>query len=294
MSSPRATSRAAKVPFWGGMRYNGVTIFRKAAAALKITALVENTVPEDLAAQLGLGKEHGLSLYIEACGHKILFDMGQTGLFARNAAALGVDLAAVDLAVLSHGHYDHGGGLARFLELNSTAPVYLNEHAFEPHYHGAERYIGLDPALAASPRLHLTGEEAVLAPGLTLAACNRRPRRYDLGSFGLTVQEGGGLPARGLPARALPADRGGGQAGPHQRVLPQGDFEHRGLVPARRPGGRLPFQRPASGRDAGRLRPAAGQQRRGVLHLPLHRPAAVRVHGPADEPAALPFHWPDH
>ena len=158
---------------------------------MKITALVENTVPEDLAAQLGLGKEHGLSLYIEACGHKILFDMGQSGLFARNAAALGVDLAAVDLAVLSHGHYDHGGGLARFLELNSTAPVYLNEHAFEPHYHGAERYIGLDPALAASPRLHLTGEEAVLAPGLTLAACNRRPRRYDLGSFGLTVQEGG-------------------------------------------------------------------------------------------------------
>ena len=187
MSSPRA----AKVPFWGGMRYNGVTIFRKAAAALKIMALVENTVPEDLAAQLGLGKEHGLSLYIEACGHKILFDMGQSGLFARNAAALGVDLAAVDLAVLSHGHYDHGGGLARFLELNSTAPVYLNEHAFEPHYHGAERYIGLDPALAASPRLHLTGEEAVLAPGLTLAACSRQPRRYDLGSFGLTVQEGG-------------------------------------------------------------------------------------------------------
>ena len=191
MSSPRAASRAAKVPFWGGMRYNGVTIFRKAAAALKITALVENTVPEGLAEQLGLGKEHGLSLYIEACGHKILFDMGQSGLFARNAAALGGDLAAVDLAVLSHGHYDHGGGLARFLELNSTAPVYLNEHAFEPHYHGAERYIGLDPALAANPRLHLTGEEAVLAPGLTLAACNRWPRRYDLGSFGLTVQEGG-------------------------------------------------------------------------------------------------------
>ena len=63
----------------------------------------------------------------------------------------GVDLAAVDLAVLSHGHYDHGGGLARFLELNSTAPVYLNEHAFEPHYHGAERYIGLDPRPGGQP-----------------------------------------------------------------------------------------------------------------------------------------------
>ena len=237
---------------------------------MKITALVENTVSGQRAEQLGLGREHGLSLYIEACGHRILFDMGQSDLFARNAAALGVDLAAVDLAVLSHGHYDHGGGLARFLELNSTAPVYLNEHAFEPHYHGAERYIGLDPALAASPRLHLTGAEAVLAPGLTLAACNRQPRRYDLGSFGLTVQEGGAFqPEDFRHEHYLLIEEAG------RRVLISGCSHKGGLVPARRPGGRLPFQRPASGRDAGRLRPAAGQQRRGVLHLPLHRPAAV-------------------
>ena len=67
---------------------------------MKITALVENTVSGQLAGTLG--REHGLSLYIEALGHKILFDMGQTDLFARNAAALGADLAAVDLAVLSH------------------------------------------------------------------------------------------------------------------------------------------------------------------------------------------------
>ena len=50
----------------------------------------------------------------------------------------------------------------------------------------------MTPPWRPAPRdLHLTGEEAVLAPGLTLAACNRQPRRYDLGSFGLTVQEGG-------------------------------------------------------------------------------------------------------
>src|SRR5699024_10377974 len=169
---------------------------------MKITALVENTVSGEQAERLGLGREHGLSLYIEACGHRILFDMGQSGLFARNAAALGVDLAAVDLAVLSHGHYDHGGGLARFLELNGAAPVYLNEHAFEPHYHGSQRSIGLDTALAGSPRLRLTalagsprlrfpGDEAELAPGLTLFTCHGRPRRHDLGSFGLTVLRDG-------------------------------------------------------------------------------------------------------
>lgn len=78
--------------------------------------------------------EHGLSLYVElACGAKILFDTGQTDMFARNADRLGIDLSQVDLAVISHGHYDHGGGLNEFLRLNSKAKVYLRESALENH-----------------------------------------------------------------------------------------------------------------------------------------------------------------
>ena len=73
-----------------------------------ITSLLENTTSRS-----GIAAEHGLSLYIETATHRILFDMGQTDLFARNAEALGVDLTHVDLAVLSHGHYDHGGGAGR-------------------------------------------------------------------------------------------------------------------------------------------------------------------------------------
>ena len=91
---------------------------------------------ENTAAGENLAAEHGLSLLIETGEHRILFDAGQTGAFADNAARLGLDLSTVDLAVLSHGHYDHGGGLARFLEINCHAPVYVNPHVFEPHYNG--------------------------------------------------------------------------------------------------------------------------------------------------------------
>ena len=155
---------------------------------MKITALTENTSckPE-------IGCEHGLSLYIETRSHRILFDMGQTGLFAQNAEILGVDLSNVDLAVLSHGHYDHGGGLERFLSLNQGAKVYLNEHAFEPHYNGAEKYIGLDPSLKSNQRLVFTREEFQIDGELTLYACNDRQKALDFGSGNLNMKESGKL-----------------------------------------------------------------------------------------------------
>lgn len=129
---------------------------------MKLTVLIENTAcaPE-------LSCEHGLSLYLETKRHRILFDMGQSGAFANNAAALGVDLSAVDFAVLSHGHYDHGGGIRRFLEINRHASVYVNQHAFEPHYNASGKDIGLDTALPRE-RIRFVGNSLSLAPGITL------------------------------------------------------------------------------------------------------------------------------
>jgi 7,8-dihydropterin-6-yl-methyl-4-(beta-D-ribofuranosyl)aminobenzene 5'-phosphate synthase len=96
-----------------------------------VTVLAENTVAEGGA---GLRPEQGLSLHL-ALGHaSILYDAGASGLFADNAARMGIDLAAVDLAVVSHGHYDHAGGLMRFLELNQRAVVHMHSRAADPHY----------------------------------------------------------------------------------------------------------------------------------------------------------------
>ena len=144
---------------------------------MKFITLVENTCIE------GLGCAHGLSIYIETPKHKILFDAGQSGAFGENAAKLGIDLDQVDAFVLSHGHYDHGGGLPRFLEENEKAKIYVNQFAFELHFNGREKYIGLQKELEENPRIIAVKEEISIAPGLTLHTLPLSP----MDSAGLTV-----------------------------------------------------------------------------------------------------------
>ena len=146
---------------------------------MRVCVLMENTRSSPVYCA-----EHGLSLYLETGGHKVLFDAGQSGAFAENAQKMGVDLAAVDAAVLSHGHYDHGGGLRAFLAVNDHAPVYCSRYAFDEHRNAAGKDIGLDPALAASPRLRYTGGCCRLAPGLTLYNVAARPGLFPIVSAG--------------------------------------------------------------------------------------------------------------
>lgn len=101
---------------------------------MKVTVLMENTALEGC----GLTPEHGLSLYLEYRGHKLLLDAGSSGNFVDNAQVLGVDLSTVELAVLSHGHYDHADGLRRFFQINSCAKVYIRPGA-------AGSYFAKDP-----------------------------------------------------------------------------------------------------------------------------------------------------
>jgi 7,8-dihydropterin-6-yl-methyl-4-(beta-D-ribofuranosyl)aminobenzene 5'-phosphate synthase len=150
---------------------------------MRVVSLLENT-----AAMPGIGVEHGLSLYVEWRGVKLLFDMGQSGLFAQNAEALGVDLSAVDVAVLSHGHYDHGGGLSTFLALNDHAPVYVHADAFLPHYNGTEKYIGLDKTLQNEKRIIFVDDILKIDDELSLYSCNNNIRNHYLDSFGLNMK----------------------------------------------------------------------------------------------------------
>jgi 7,8-dihydropterin-6-yl-methyl-4-(beta-D-ribofuranosyl)aminobenzene 5'-phosphate synthase len=102
-----------------------------------IICLIENTVNKT-----GLVAEHGFSLYIETDSRKLLFDTGQSGLFIQNAKKLGIDIADVDILVLSHGHYDHTGGLNAFLEMNQKATVFAKKEIFTPKYGWVNRFIG--------------------------------------------------------------------------------------------------------------------------------------------------------
>lgn len=152
---------------------------------MKITALTENT------SKFGLPVEHGLSLYIELADKKLLFDTGQSSLFSENAERLKIALGEVDTAVLSHGHYDHGGGLKKFLEINKKAPVYMSKFAFEPHFNG-EKYIGLDTDLNRD-RFIFTDGVTKISEGLTLYSCNEMEKKVEFGSFGLNMFKNGKL-----------------------------------------------------------------------------------------------------
>ena len=138
---------------------------------MQIITLVENTCGHE-----NCIAEHGLSIYIETEKHKLLLDTGQTDAVVKNAKVLGVDLTAVDSVILSHGHYDHSGGILPFVRINHTAQIIMQKKAAEPHYNG-ERYIGIDKAILDLSNVRLIDgdlqldDELFLFSGITGRRC---------------------------------------------------------------------------------------------------------------------------
>lgn len=136
---------------------------------MKIVTLVENKQRGS-----GLAERHGLSLYIEIGDNKLLFDVGPDDSFIENAKKLNVNLEEVDYCIISHGHYDHGGGLKAFFEVNSKAPVYISQLAFEPYYSQRDlssetkTYIGLDKELEKNSRIQTIADFYQLTENILL------------------------------------------------------------------------------------------------------------------------------
>jgi len=129
---------------------------------MRLVTLVENVVYNTQ-----LSAEHGLSLYIEYGGHRILFDTGQGNRFLKNAGVLGIDISLVDALVLSHGHYDHAGGLETFCSANKNAKIYIKDGFFEPKFNKDRKFIGIHYSESLFPdRLITVKSQTEIFPGL--------------------------------------------------------------------------------------------------------------------------------
>ena len=98
---------------------------------IRITLLTENT-----AKGRGILGEHGLAYWIETPEGPVLFDTGQGQTLFANAERCGIDLSRTTAVVLSHGHYDHVGGLEALLKVAPSARVHLHPDALHPKYSG--------------------------------------------------------------------------------------------------------------------------------------------------------------
>ena len=114
---------------------------------MRIINLIENTE-----GKAGCAAAHGLSFYIETAKHKLLVDLGPSAETLTNAETLGVDLKQIDTVILSHGHYDHSGGILPFAALNPTAAIYLQKTAT-----AAPRSTGISGSTRGSPPSRRSG-----------------------------------------------------------------------------------------------------------------------------------------
>ena len=143
---------------------------------MRIVNLIENTEGQN-----GCAFAHGLSFYMETKKHKLLVDLGPSEETLRNAEVLGIDLSKVDTVVLSHGHYDHSGGILPFAKINDHAHIYMQESATDAYYaddgrNAPERfrYIGIDNEIAKLPQVRFLRGDAIIDEELELFTIKNR------------------------------------------------------------------------------------------------------------------------
>lgn len=143
---------------------------------MRIVNLIENTQGQD-----GCTAAHGLSFYVETKKHKLLVDLGPSDETLKNANVLGVDLTAVDTVILSHGHYDHSGGILPFSKINNNALIYMQDTATDAYYADdgesapeRYRYIGIDQEITKLPQVRFLQGDACIDDELELITIIKR------------------------------------------------------------------------------------------------------------------------
>lgn len=162
---------------------------------LKVSVLVENTV----GVTTGVVAEWGLAMLLDFGDERILLDTGEQGNIVKNAKAQGIDLGQVDKLVLSHGHYDHTGGLLAFLQSKGSISVYAHPELlmghYERHLNGQrERYIGvpyrLEQLESAGANFVWQREPVKIRPDLWLSGEIPRSTDFELGDTRLLNKQG--------------------------------------------------------------------------------------------------------
>ncbi len=161
---------------------------------MRVVNLIENT--EGCS---GCVYAHGLSFYVETSGHKLLMDLGPSEETLKNAEKLGIDLTQVDTVILSHGHYDHSGGIMAFSGINPDAIIYMQESAGDDHYSddGEEagdkryRYNGIDKDIMNLPQVKTVSGDYRIDDELELFTVKKRTHRLPSTNKRLLVKENG-------------------------------------------------------------------------------------------------------
>ena len=172
-------------------------IVGKGMNPLKFTVVVDNNVPPG--ARAPFRGEHGLSVLIETGTNRILFDAGPSDIVVYNLGLLGVHPKELDAIVLSHGHYDHTGGLAALLTMAAKKiPVFSHPDIFKPRYSvsgGGCRYVGVPFTKEYLVRLgadfRSVEEPQELVPNLWISGPVPRETTYEEGDVRLVIAEEG-------------------------------------------------------------------------------------------------------
>lgn len=149
-----------------------------------VTLLAEN-----LARGEGILGEHGLAFWIDTGAHRVLFDTGQGLALEHNARRLGIDLASADAIVLSHGHYDHVGGLESVWPKAPRARLVLHPRATEPKWsasgpggaarHISRAYVEQQRFRAPGRDVLVTADPVEVVPGVFTSGTIPRTTAYE-------------------------------------------------------------------------------------------------------------------